>query len=64
MKCPDELDDKYYPLSTRENMEWLINDLYCYCEFLDSLIKTYRKACQRKTRELRILKEHHNALHR
>lgn len=39
MKRPDEQDDKYYPLSCRENAEWLINDLYIYCDFLEEKLK-------------------------
>jgi hypothetical protein len=43
MLRPDELDDKYYPLSCRENAEWLINDLYIYCEHLEETIKKLKR---------------------
>jgi len=38
MQRPEQNDDKYYPFSIKENMEWYISDLECYCDELEKLL--------------------------
>ena len=57
MKKPEETDDKYFPLSIRENSEWLITDLYIYISELEKQVKIFRKIYKSKLRYTKYLKE-------
>ena len=42
MKRPEQNDDRYYPFSIKENMEWYIDDIEAYCDLLEQTISAIR----------------------
>jgi hypothetical protein len=43
MRRPEQNDDTYYPFSIKENMEWFIDDLEAYCDFVERKTKNYER---------------------
>lgn len=42
MKRPEQNDDRYYPFSIKENIEWYIDDIEAYCDLLEQTISALR----------------------